>query len=149
MVGIGVLAISPDALIIRLVDMQPLAIAFWRGLLMAVGFLGVALVLYRGDTVNRFRSMGRVGLAVAAFSACSGILFVTAITHTSVSDTLVILATSPVFAAVLSSLFLGDRISRGDMGRLAADPGRGGRDRAQRPRRLEPLRAILPRSPRP
>ena len=35
MVGIGVLAISPDALVIRLVKMEPLAIAFWRALLMS------------------------------------------------------------------------------------------------------------------
>jgi drug/metabolite transporter (DMT)-like permease len=110
-VGIGVLAISPDALIIRLVKLDPLAIAFWRSLLMAVGFLGVALVLYRGETRARFRAMGRLGLAVAGFSALSGILFVTAVTHTAVANTLVILAASPVFAAVLSAIFLGDRIS--------------------------------------
>ena len=36
----------------------------------------------------------------------------TAITHTAVANTLVILAASPVFGAVLSSLFLGDRIRR-------------------------------------
>jgi drug/metabolite transporter (DMT)-like permease len=111
MVGIGVLAISPDALIIRLVKMEPLAIAFWRGLLMAIGFLGVAVFLYRRQTAARFRTMGRLGLAVAGFGACSGVLFVTAVTHTAVSNTLVILAASPVFAAVLSSIFLGDRIS--------------------------------------
>jgi drug/metabolite transporter (DMT)-like permease len=35
---------------------------------------------------------------------------VTAITHTAVSNTLVILAASPVFAAVLSAVFLGDPI---------------------------------------
>jgi drug/metabolite transporter (DMT)-like permease len=111
MVGIGVLAISPDALVIRLVKLDPLAIAFWRSLLMSVGFLGVALVLYRGKTKARFRSMGGLGLAVAGFSALSGVLFVTAVTHGTVSNTLVILAASPVFAAVLSSVFLGDRIS--------------------------------------
>jgi drug/metabolite transporter (DMT)-like permease len=110
MVGIGVLAISPDSLVIRLVKMEPLAIAFWRALLMGLGFVLVALFLYRGRTAGRFRSMGRVGLAVAAFGACSNLLFVTAITHTAVSNTLVILAASPVFAAVLSALFLGDRI---------------------------------------
>jgi drug/metabolite transporter (DMT)-like permease len=104
-------AISPDALIIRLVDMQPLAIAFWRALLMGIGFVGLAVVLYRRRTRQRFRSMGRVGLAAAAFSAVSGILFVTSITHTAVANTLVILAASPVIAAVLSAVFLGD-ISR-------------------------------------
>lgn len=110
-VGMGVLAISPDALIVNLVKMEPLAIAFWRSLLMSVGFFVVALFLYRGKTVPRFRSMGRLGLAVAGFSACSGVLFVLAVTHTAVSNTLVILAASPVFAAILSSIFLGDRTS--------------------------------------
>jgi drug/metabolite transporter (DMT)-like permease len=110
MVGLGVLAISPDALVIRLVKLPPPAIAFWRGLLMSFGFALMALVLYRGTTVRRFRRMGRVGLAVAGFGACSNLLFVTAITHTAVSNTLVILAASPVFAAVLSALVLGERI---------------------------------------
>jgi drug/metabolite transporter (DMT)-like permease len=110
MVGIGVLAISPDSLVIRLVKMEPLAIAFWRALLMSMGFCLMALLLYRGRTVRRFRAMGGVGLAVASFGACSNLLFVAAITHTAVSNTLVILAASPVFAAVLSALFLGDRI---------------------------------------
>jgi drug/metabolite transporter (DMT)-like permease len=109
-VGLGVLAISPDALIIRLVKMPPASIAFWRGLFMSLGFVLMALVLYRGSAVRRFQTMGRVGLAVAGFGACTNLLFVTAITHTAVSNTLVILAASPVFAAVLSALFLGDRI---------------------------------------
>jgi drug/metabolite transporter (DMT)-like permease len=110
-VGAGVVAISPDALIVRLVHMEPLAIAFWRALLMGIGFVGLALILYRRRTVRRFRSMGRVGLAAACFSGVSGILFVTSITHTAVANTLVILAASPMFAAVLSAIFLGDRIS--------------------------------------
>jgi len=110
-VGAGVVAISPDALIIRLVHMEPLAIAFWRALLMGFGFVALALILYRRRTAQRFRSMGRVGLAAAGFSAISGVLFVTSITHTAVANTLVILAASPMFAAVLSAIFLGDRIS--------------------------------------
>jgi drug/metabolite transporter (DMT)-like permease len=111
MVAVGVLFISPDALIIRLVKMEPLAIVFWRCLLMSIGFVGLSLILYRRRAAARFRSLGRIGAAVACFSACSSILFVTAITHTAVSNTLVILAASPVFAAVLSSIFLGDRVS--------------------------------------
>ncbi|HWE80009.1 MAG TPA: DMT family transporter [Gaiellaceae bacterium] len=112
MVGIGVLAISPDALIVRLVKLDSPAIAFWRALLMSMGFLGTALFLYRGGTVSRFRSMGRLGLMVTGFSAMSSVLFVVAVTHTAVSNTLVILAASPVFAALLSAAFLGDHVRR-------------------------------------
>ena len=55
--------------------------------------------------------MGRAALAVAGFRRCNNLLFVTAITHTAVSNTLVILAASPVFAAgTVSALFLGDRM---------------------------------------
>jgi drug/metabolite transporter (DMT)-like permease len=118
-VGAGVVAISPDALIIRLVDMQPLAIAFWRALLMGIGFVGLVLILSRGQSRKRFRSMGRVGLAAAGFSAVSGILFVTSITHTAVANSLVILAASPIFAAVLSAIFLGDRIGPATWGASA------------------------------
>ncbi len=111
-VGLGVVAISPDALIIRLLHMDSPSIVFWRGLLTSVGFLVLASVLYRGRMRARVRSIGRFDLAVGVLNGLTNILFVTAITHTAVANTLVILAASPVFGAVLSSLFLGDRIRR-------------------------------------
>jgi len=47
-VGLGVITISPDALLIRLLHMDSPSIVFWRGLLMSIGFLVLASVLYRG-----------------------------------------------------------------------------------------------------
>jgi len=111
-VGLGVITISPDALLIRLLHMDSPSIVFWRGLLMSIGFLVLASVLYRGRMRARVASIGRFDLAVCVLNGLTNILFVTAITHTAVANTLVILAASPVFGAVLSSLFLGDRIRR-------------------------------------
>ena len=111
-VGLGVITISPDALIIRLLHMDSPSIVFWRGLLTSIGFLILASILYRGRMRARVASIGRFDLVVGLLNGLTNILFVTAITHTAVANTLVILAASPVFGAVLSSLFLGDRIRR-------------------------------------
>ena len=44
--GIGVLVITPDSLLIRLVDTDVWTMVFWRGVLMAIGVaLGLLLAL--------------------------------------------------------------------------------------------------------
>lgn len=111
LVGLGVLLLSPDALLIRLLGMGAAAILFWQGLLLTVGFFALALVLYRGEAVRRIVGMGSWGLVVGMFSALNQVFFVVSVTHTAVANTLVILAASPVFAAVLSRIFLRERIS--------------------------------------
>ena len=67
-VGLGVVAISPDALIIRLLHLDSPSIVFWRGLLTSVGFLLLASVLYRGRMKARVQSIGRFDLAVGVLT---------------------------------------------------------------------------------
>jgi drug/metabolite transporter (DMT)-like permease len=111
LVGFGVLVLSPDALLIRLVGLGAPAILFWQGLALTAGFFGLLVVMYRGQAVARMASMGRWGVVIGVFSGLNQVFFVVSVTHTAVANTLVILAASPVFAAVFSRIFLHERIS--------------------------------------
>ena len=107
---VGVVVLSPDSLLILLVDTDVWTIVFWRG-----GFMGLTIVIgtflwLRGGALAQLRSLGRAGLVVAGLFASQFTLFATSITHTSVANTLVIFATAPLFAAVLSRIFLGETV---------------------------------------
>ncbi len=106
----AVLVLSPDALLIRLVNVDPWTLLFWRGLLLGFS-LGTFLKFARGASPTRgMRMLGwHGGLAMALFSA-STILFLHSITRTSVANTLLIMSTIPLFSAWLSRIFLGEII---------------------------------------
>jgi drug/metabolite transporter (DMT)-like permease len=110
MVVIGVLVLSPDALIIRLVEADRWTLLWWRGLLTAIG-LATYLILRNGrGTGAKVRAVGRLGLLSTPLFAGSTILFVTSVTLTTAANTLVIVSAAPLFAAVFSRLFLGEAV---------------------------------------
>ena len=106
----GVVLISPDTVIIRALHADPWTILFWRGLLSAVSLGLIAAVAARGRLVAAFRSIGRVGLLVAVLQGAANVFFVLSVTHTNAANALVIISTAPLFAAVLSRVFLAERI---------------------------------------
>lgn len=107
----GVLILSPDGLLVRLVSVDSWTILFWRGLLFSIGILGFYIFRYGVGTVGLIKIMGRRGLLAAALFTLSTTFFVLAITHTSVANALVIITTAPLFAALFSWIFLKETIS--------------------------------------
>ena len=80
-------------------------------------FAGVALLAYvavvdRGRVRDAFRSVGLAGVAVAVCVAVASGGFIAALNHASVARVLFILALSPVIAALLARVALGEPISR-------------------------------------
>jgi drug/metabolite transporter (DMT)-like permease len=80
-------------------------------------FAGVALLAYvalvdRGRVRDAFRSVGLPGVAVAVCVAVSSASFIGALNHDSVARVLFILAVSPMLAALLARVTLGEPISR-------------------------------------
>ncbi|WP_334130226.1 DMT family transporter [Sneathiella sp.] len=107
----GVLALSPDALLIRLVAADSASVLFWRGIFFSITIFGFySLRFGAGGVVARLRVLGRRGLLAALFYSLSSTFFVLAITHTSIANALVIIATAPLFAAVFSWIFLKEAI---------------------------------------
>lgn len=111
---LGVLFIVPDALFVRLIDAPTLSIAFWRllisGAIIAIA-IGIGMFGAKGDT-RRALACGLPAWIYAAFLGASGLLFVISVSLTSVTNTVVIIAATPVFAALYSRLFLGEAIDQ-------------------------------------
>ena len=109
-VGLGVVALSPDSLLVRLISTDQWTLLFWRGVLMTVG-LTAALAVAKGPSLSAaFRAVGWAGLLAGILFTGSNIFFVTSLTHTDVANTLVILSTVPLFAAALNYLFLAEPV---------------------------------------
>ncbi len=107
----GVVILSPDGLITSLVAADIRTALFWRGLLLGIAMTAFLLVRYRGrisDIVTRLRHGPQ--LIVAVLFAGSSVGWVTAVTLTSVANTLFIVAGAPLFAAIFARIFLGERV---------------------------------------
>lgn len=109
---LGVLVLTPDGLLVRLISVDGWTILFWRGIFFAIGILGFYVARYRLNTINIIRRMGLRGLQAAFFFSSSTIFFVHAIQNTSVANVLVIIATAPLFSALISKIFLKEHVSK-------------------------------------
>lgn len=108
---LGVIILSPDGLLIRLISADGWTILFWRGLFFAAGVWGYYILRHGRRSVGFLTVMGKRGILAAVLFTVSTIFFVLAITHTTVANTLVIIATAPLWAAILSRIFLKERIA--------------------------------------
>lgn len=104
--AIGVVVISPDALIIRSVDADAWTTVGWRGLFTTGGTLVMLALLGPRDTRPRLRRPTRPHLFAGALFAAASIAFVTALDRTDAASVLVIIAAGPLIASVLGWVFL-------------------------------------------
>jgi drug/metabolite transporter (DMT)-like permease len=81
--------------------------------------LAFVVAVERGGVVQAFRSVGVAGVAVALCVATASCSFIAALNHTSVARVLFILAASPVLAALLARVTLGEPITRRTVGAMA------------------------------
>jgi drug/metabolite transporter (DMT)-like permease len=109
--ALGVLVISPDGLLTRLITTDHWTLIFWRSLLMCFGMWILSCFVYPRNTWAKYKALGLSGIAMVAFYSMGNISFIVAITHTSVANTLIILSTTPLFAVLIGRVFLGERIA--------------------------------------
>ena len=69
----AVILLSPDSVLIRLVEeaspeVDSWTVLFWRGLLYAVGVSLLVFIKYRLKTLEEFKKIGRGGLLIGFFS---------------------------------------------------------------------------------
>ncbi|MEB8433274.1 DMT family transporter [Cocleimonas sp. KMM 6892] len=107
---LGVLILSPDALLIRLLDVETWTAVLWRGIAFAAGISILMLLMYREKTLKQFKNIGRAGLLIGLIFGVSSFFFTASIQNTSISNTLVIISTSPAFASLFSWLFLKEKV---------------------------------------
>lgn len=107
---IGIVILSPDALLIRLIDAPAWAITTWRGLLGGAVMLVIACWLERQgpwQIVKKFNALAYLGVANMALSMGA---FVAAVNLTTAANVFVIIAFSPLLSTLLSWFFLKERI---------------------------------------
>jgi len=109
--ALGVLIISPDGLLTRLIHVDHWTLIFWRALFLSFGMWIIANLIHPRNTWQKYLSMGRVGVAMAVLYAMGTVSFITAITHTSVANTLIILSTTPLFAALIGWVTLREPVN--------------------------------------
>lgn len=107
----GVLALVPDATLIRAIEADTITTAMWRNALIAVTVTTALALRYGRRLPSLIRRTGRAGILSAILWATSTSLFVAAVDYTTVGNTVLIVAVSPMWAALFSRL-LGDRVAR-------------------------------------
>ena len=113
---VGVLALTPDALLVRMVAADVWTVSFYRGLFIAIAFATFQMMRHGVFGVARLvRGLGWAGLGIAACQAADIVVFVAAVKHTSAANALLILAASPLIAALLARLFLREHLTSGTL----------------------------------
>lgn len=106
----GVLVISPDGLLTRLIVTDHWTMIFWRALFLSFGMWLVLSFTCPNRVWQQYKTL-RGGALLKVFAYSLGtISFIFAITHTSVANTLIILSTTPLFAAIVSRVLLNEKI---------------------------------------
>jgi len=107
---IGVCVLSPDALLIRLSGNDPWVIAGWRGILTGVMILIYNHWLDRRSLKEQKANSGLRYYANMVLFAFSSFMFTYAISNANVTDVLVIIASTPLISALLSAVFLHEKV---------------------------------------
>ena len=107
----GVLVVSLDGLLTRLITTDHWTMIFWRALLLAFSMCLLVNLVYPNRAWQQYLSLKVPGLLMSLCYSLSTITFVYAITHTSVANTLIILSTTPLFAAIIGHFLLKEKIA--------------------------------------
>ncbi len=108
-VGVGVFVLSFDALLVRLAATDGWNVGFWRGAFVALA-LGIFLAIRGTRPATVLRESGIALPLAAVLSGTGSLLFVLSVMHTRVANTVVILAASPLFAAIFTHFFLAETV---------------------------------------
>ena len=103
---IGVIIISPDSLLIRLANIDNLSLIFYRSALPIITILIFLIYNYQKSFIKSFFLIGLPGVIYAVLYAITHICFVYSIQNTAVANTLVLIASAPIFAALFSVFIL-------------------------------------------
>ncbi|MBX2830433.1 MAG: DMT family transporter [Rhodospirillales bacterium] len=103
---IGVIVICPDALLIRLIEVDDMTASFWRIGFLAVSTLIMALLKgrYTGEGLVASVMPGRHEIPAGLFFCGTTIFFILSIRNTDAANTLVIIAATPLIAGIIGVL---------------------------------------------
>ena len=104
---------SLGGLFVRLIgeDLDGWTIAFWRSAFMVLAVGGWLLAAHGLKAFTVYRAMGWAGVASGLLLALSFVMFILAITRTSVANAVVLQSAAPLVSAVLGRIFLRETLA--------------------------------------
>src|SRR5829696_1789307 len=111
-VALAAVAWSTAGVLQRQLTLDTATQVFGRAAFAAAALMVYVALVERGRLVTAFRSVGLAGIAVALCVATASGSFIAALNHTSVARVLFILAVSPVLAALLARVTLGEPLTQ-------------------------------------
>jgi drug/metabolite transporter (DMT)-like permease len=111
-VALAAVAWSTAGVLQRQLTLDTSTQVFGRAVFAGVALLAYVAIVERGRVPQALRSVGWAGVAVALCVATASASFIAALNHASVARVLFILALSPMFAAALARVTLGEPITR-------------------------------------
>ncbi|MBM3407610.1 MAG: DMT family transporter [Betaproteobacteria bacterium] len=112
MAGCALLWSSAGALTRMLETAQGFELSFWRSFFCAVAMVLILSLQERGRPLGPVIRMGWIGLFSGLMWAVMFTCFMVALTWTSVANTLLVIGLSPLLAALLARVVLGQTINR-------------------------------------
>ncbi|HZQ49793.1 MAG TPA: DMT family transporter [Candidatus Dormibacteraeota bacterium] len=108
----GAVVFSFDGLLIRLQSLSPAGIMFWRSVFATIAYGAMAFVAARAiqPGTDPLRKSWAPLLLITPLALLSNTTFVFSITHTAVSQTLVIVASVPIVTGILGYFALHERL---------------------------------------
>ncbi|MFX0541940.1 DMT family transporter [Roseovarius sp. S4756] len=108
----GALVLTPDAMFLRLSEMSGPQMMGWRGIFMGTSLILLWLLSSRGRMADLALLASGAGLAIVACQFVNSALFALGIGAAPVAIILFGVATTPIWAALLAWVLLGERTAR-------------------------------------
>jgi len=120
LLGLGVVAISCAAVLIRLANAPPLVVASGRLVIASAVLLPLALFRHRSEFLTLIVEHTRLIALAGFFLAVHFALWVASLSYTSVASSVVLVTANPVFVALVSYVAFGERLRAATFAGIAA-----------------------------
>jgi drug/metabolite transporter (DMT)-like permease len=107
---VGVLLFTPDAALLRLTGMNAWTLLVWRNLFTAMTILVWLLATTPRGQLMRLFAFDRLGWVAVMASVASDIGFMNAVLNAPAADALVVLASTPLLAALVGQIGFGEKV---------------------------------------
>lgn len=109
---LGVLIFTPDALLIRLTDLEFFSLTVGRGTIGGLAMLLGLALYYRRDFKKQILAIGGWGLVLVLLQGSFTWTFYGALKNTSVANVLVFFSSMPLISALMSKIFLHEHVQK-------------------------------------
>ncbi len=117
--GLGVAAISCAAVLVRLAEAPPIAVAAFRLVFASVVLLPVGFLYARSEMTRLMQGEWRLLAVAGVLLALHFALWIASLSYTTVASSVVLVTATPLFVAVASWFLFHERLRRATFGGIA------------------------------